>query len=386
MAILKSLDSNEIIIKKFLYIDSIRGLAILGVIIFHVSIRIPNLNPFLHDIFNSGNYGVQLFFVASALTLFMSCHSRFPQERNPILSFSIRRIFRIAPLFWLAIIFYQFFHAAPGRIFLAENAKLWHVILTAFFIHGWHPASVNNIVPGGWSIAVEMTFYLLVPTFYKYIRNIKRSLIFAIITGLISILSGILLDKYFTQILLSMNYNSLQIHSFFYYLFPRQLPVFIFGFIAYYLINMNYQLMPSLKHSITFGKFILIIGLSISFIVVFFQKVIVLDFLIISFAFIFIIWGLSLYPFPLICNRYISYLGKISFSAYLSHFFVISLIVNNKLWETYITPHNSYISFLITLILVLMFTVIISSITYNLIEEQGQRLGKKIINSINNLK
>ncbi|UFW43506.1 hypothetical protein BcanWSM471_10700 [Bradyrhizobium sp. WSM471] len=37
------------------------------------------------------------------------------------------------------------------------------MILTATFLHGFWPDSVNSVVPGDWSIAAEMTFYLVFP-------------------------------------------------------------------------------------------------------------------------------------------------------------------------------------------------------------------------------
>jgi len=203
--------NQQVDVTRFQYIDSIRGLAILGVMLFHVSINVKGLNPVFSEALNSGNYGVQLFFIASALTLFMSCYSRFPKEGQPVLFYGIRRFFRIAPLFWIAIVFYQFFYSAPGRIFLAEDAKPWHVFVTAFFIHGWHPDSVNNIVPGGWSIAVEMTFYLFVPFFYKYLRKLKYSIFVAVAACLFSILFGKIMDIYLSPVLISMNYNTSQI-------------------------------------------------------------------------------------------------------------------------------------------------------------------------------
>ncbi|MFY0030172.1 hypothetical protein ABTP79_18860, partial [Acinetobacter baumannii] len=40
---------------------------------------------------------------------------------------------------------------------------LHQVLLTATFLHGFWPDSVNSVVPGDWSIAAEMTFYLVFP-------------------------------------------------------------------------------------------------------------------------------------------------------------------------------------------------------------------------------
>ncbi len=40
--------------------------------------------------------------------------------------------------------------------------------LTALLQHGWRPALINSLVPGGWSIAAEGTFYLLAPFCFRF--------------------------------------------------------------------------------------------------------------------------------------------------------------------------------------------------------------------------
>jgi len=52
---------------------------------------------------DQGARGVQLFFVVSALTLSMSWYDR----HDGVAAFFIRRLFRIAPMFWLAVIFFR---------------------------------------------------------------------------------------------------------------------------------------------------------------------------------------------------------------------------------------------------------------------------------------
>ena len=64
---------------------------------------------------------------------------------NP--KFLIRRLFRIAPLFWFGIILYCF-------VPLREDARrefevgIWHYLATALFVHGWNVETMNSIVPG----------------------------------------------------------------------------------------------------------------------------------------------------------------------------------------------------------------------------------------------
>src|SRR5215468_288588 len=92
------------------YIDGMRGYAILMVIAVHASLRVPRLEWPLADVMAQGARGVQLFFTVSALTLMMSWHRR----QDGSAPFYLRRLFRIAPMFWLAIVvFIVLFGTAP---------------------------------------------------------------------------------------------------------------------------------------------------------------------------------------------------------------------------------------------------------------------------------
>lgn len=93
-------------IKKFEYIDSLRGIATLGVIAVHASQQVLPKSHTIHWLMEMGASGVQLFYIASAITLCMSLEAGTQWETHPIRNFYIRRFFRIAPLFWLTVIFY----------------------------------------------------------------------------------------------------------------------------------------------------------------------------------------------------------------------------------------------------------------------------------------
>ena len=90
----------------FGFVDSLRGIALLGVLLVHTGQRVTGLPAFVDAATNFGSYGVHLFFVASAFTLFSSLKQRSPSERRPTLNYFLRRLFRIAPPFWLAVLFY----------------------------------------------------------------------------------------------------------------------------------------------------------------------------------------------------------------------------------------------------------------------------------------
>ena len=90
---------------KLKFIDSIRGVAILMVILVHTAQRISGLGVLASTITMYGQMGVQLFFIASAYTLCLSSQRR-ANETLPYIKFGIRRFFRIAPAYYSGILTY----------------------------------------------------------------------------------------------------------------------------------------------------------------------------------------------------------------------------------------------------------------------------------------
>ena len=90
------------------YIDALRGLAIIGVVISHCSLYGSNIlyPSFFSSILANGARGVQLFYIASAFTLFLSLHNRYNKEEKAFKNFFIRRFFRIAPLYYIGVCYY----------------------------------------------------------------------------------------------------------------------------------------------------------------------------------------------------------------------------------------------------------------------------------------
>src|SRR5947199_8521127 len=85
--------------------DALRGYAILAVLVVHTRIALRQAIPAkLSMVLGFGEHGVQLFYLVSACTLFWSLANRTSADRAPIRAFFTRRLFRIAPMFYLAII------------------------------------------------------------------------------------------------------------------------------------------------------------------------------------------------------------------------------------------------------------------------------------------
>lgn len=69
-------------INQYDFIDALRGIAILLVIATHIAPIAPPSGDILRRIAQSGAYGVQLFYIVSALTLFLSTNQRSHTEKN----------------------------------------------------------------------------------------------------------------------------------------------------------------------------------------------------------------------------------------------------------------------------------------------------------------
>ena len=172
-------------LRHFAYIDAVRGYAFLAVLAVHTSLCVGDF-PGHWIAEGGGGYGVQLFFLASAVTLCYSMTSRSTVDRFPLTSFYLRRVFRIAPLFWAAMIFYRAFPHVMPSFWLGQwsphGVQTSYVVVTALFLHGWDPATFNCVVPGGWSIAVEMSFYLVFPLLFSVFRSAKRAFAGVLVT------------------------------------------------------------------------------------------------------------------------------------------------------------------------------------------------------------
>jgi peptidoglycan/LPS O-acetylase OafA/YrhL len=96
-------------IKKLDYIDAVRGVAVLLVILVHTLTFLDRggLNSIFRIGVEQGRMGVQLFYMASAFTLFYSLAYRSKEESFSSVKFFIRRFFRIAPMFLLYFTHYQ---------------------------------------------------------------------------------------------------------------------------------------------------------------------------------------------------------------------------------------------------------------------------------------
>lgn len=209
------------------FVDCVRGYAVLLVVASHVVYAYPELPSPVHRLATMGWHGVQLFFLASAMTLLMSWR-RDVEGRN-VPAFFLRRLFRIAPAYYAAAGLYALLWP-PG-----ERFDWVELLANLGFLNGWSPRMMTSlsdgwhVVPGGWSIAVEWTFYLLFPLFATWVTSLRRALALVVAC----LLAGPALNR-LAEPLLAAGYPPTAVENFLYFWFPNQMVVFALGAALYF--------------------------------------------------------------------------------------------------------------------------------------------------------
>jgi peptidoglycan/LPS O-acetylase OafA/YrhL len=357
----------EVKIKKLDYVDALRGLAIIGVLLTHITGKEFLPQPLLF-LANQSSMGVQLFFFVSAFTLFSSLSFRRGSEKKPWLGFFVRRFFRIAPLYYLAIIYY-FWQVSPEQTrWLGNTAGVTVAGVAAnfLFLHGLYPYWLNTVVPGGWSVAAETFFYLLLPALFLKIKNGNQALNFFTFSLLLRMISVLVLSP------LNPIADWRLWDSYLFFFFPNQLPIFALGIIMFFILQDGYRpKFTMISFWLAAASFSLNLGISVGFLSYH-----------LLYALLFLALGLILskWSCQIIVNPILCYIGKISFSMYLVHFTVIDWLRKLGFFDqTFMTGNLKYV---LSLFAVFTLTIIISSFSYRFVELTMINFGKKIVKKI----
>jgi peptidoglycan/LPS O-acetylase OafA/YrhL len=367
------------------FIDALRGVAIIAVLVSHAQRNVEiyqamghqaSMSPWLSRYADQGARGVQLFFVISALTLFLSAGKR-GGESHEWLNFYIRRVFRIAPMFYIAFAVYCL---APVLMKGQALPSLGTLLSTLSFTNGWNPAwllGANDVVPGGWSIGVEMSFYIVFPLVFLGLRSFPRAATALLVVLTVDVLAWPLL-------LAHPPIDDADLWARFAFVWlPNQLPIFLFGICAYYVLFGRVGRLTAFFHA---GDRRVIAGLfalaGITLLVV--PQVTDDPRSVFLYGGAFALIALCLYrsPYRWLVNLPLRHIGKISFSGYLTHFFMLQ-VARKLLAKLHAGDHlGPDLYFAATVVIALAGTVILSTITYHLVEVPGQALGKRLIQTL----
>lgn len=350
---------------KFPSVDFFRGLAVLMVLFVH-SNNYFDLSGFASGYLQFaelGQYGVQLFFVLSAFTLCNSFQAALDKaDPFPVRNFYIRRFFRIYPLYFLV------FWAA---YFLSDlNYSSLFAFLNLVFLNNYYPPLGNSgIVRFSWTLNVEMSFYLIFPFLFVWLRNQKWIWILPV---LVDFLAGWGLrlarsEPEWVRSVLHLRPEDLDPFS--YKHLWMQLSVFFLGFVFYHAVSQrdkNSRMgVLALAFAALAGHF-LFGWLSFHFAFSAFMM-----------AIVYLGFGFSFSGIP---GKWIRRIGVCSYSIYLLHYGVIWTLRYFLPGPLTGMPVADHLLRFLAVVLVVWF---LAEVTLRTIENPGIELGRKWIRRLN---
>ncbi|WP_454650382.1 acyltransferase family protein [Bradyrhizobium liaoningense] len=145
--------------KRLAFIDTLRGIAVLSVLVQHVFEVIVEKHPTgayywpIHDVFgyymNFGRFGVVLFFFVSGFVIPFS----FPDSATPVRDFAISRFFRLYPAYWTSLLV----GLVTMQALQSQTYPLGQVAANVTMLQTF--VNVPNLWVFYWTLAIELLFY-----------------------------------------------------------------------------------------------------------------------------------------------------------------------------------------------------------------------------------
>lgn len=315
-------EKNGISRNRVSWIDSLKGIALLGVIMIHSGgAELPSV---LGKVGKIGNSGVQMFFIISAYLSFVS-YSRYIQHEDSNiksnLCWSLKKHIRIIPLYYLALVIYTLKGGAAYWYGSIGHITMWNVLSHIFFVNGFIPHHTNSILGVEWYLGVLVLFYYITPLLYKMINSLEKAVYWfmssSVLCFVISKLCILLLQPEIDEYIYS-NYFSV-------FWLPAQFPVLMLGILLYYILRSN--VLEKIRYPREFSYVLLFIsGFMIAGMIFEYNQILgIAKSTLYGIIFICIIFSQHLNSCRLIDNSIFRFLGKNSYPIYLFHFVVIDI-------------------------------------------------------------
>jgi peptidoglycan/LPS O-acetylase OafA/YrhL len=327
-------------------IQTLRAFSILAVVFYHAEFKI----------FQGGFFGVDIFFVISGYLITNICFSTLFQNsnlKNNLFIFYLKRAKRILPILFFIILVIYFL---SYYIFLPEDFKETALqgFFSILFLSNYYfyltqfsyqegIGSFYNILLHTWSLSLEAQFYLVYPIILIIVLKYFRKYLFLIL--LFSILSSLFLAQYS-----SLNYKIFSFYSFF-----TRFWEFLLGCVI---------ALPEIKKKFNKKYNFRIIGLLLIFFsFIYFDNKVLHPSLftlipILGTLIILLPCNSSSLINKLFVNKYLVFIGFISYSLYLWHFPVFA----------YFSITTNFLSSISYKILAIAISFALSIITFYLIE------------------
>lgn len=186
---------------RLTWLDPIKGMAILGIVLYHMVIALFGIPPFDHpkddwlplldrltqlqpwpndkiipflvlnffrDMGWLGYQGVHLFLVLSGFGLTWSIARQSPASDVNIKQFFQRRLWRIFPLFWMGHIFFLLFHVFTGQPDISINDPRFYLSLIGF---RFFPETFYYVASAWWYVGLILQLYLVFPLLWAWLHR-----------------------------------------------------------------------------------------------------------------------------------------------------------------------------------------------------------------------
>lgn len=154
---------------RFALFDSLRGIAAVAILLFHVCALTAALDrPVIGDaVAVLGPRSLVLFFVISGFLLYRPfvAARALGRPRPSVLRYGRRRVLRIVPAYWVALTVLAIFPGIAG-VFTGDWWRYY------FFLQLYSEETVGKGIPVAWSLCVEVTFYALLPVWAHAVRRL----------------------------------------------------------------------------------------------------------------------------------------------------------------------------------------------------------------------
>jgi peptidoglycan/LPS O-acetylase OafA/YrhL len=168
--------SNYILIKdRFLYLDALRGIAAMAVLLYHYFDGYSNEFGRSFDypsIFDQGYFGVELFFLISGFVIFYTI-----SKTKIVKEFLIKRAIRLYPTYWICLLItfclIKIYPLSPSR-----DTSLKEAIFSLTMFNGL--LKIKSVDPSYWTLLVEWFFYLLLATLILVFKLKKNTFYFSL--------------------------------------------------------------------------------------------------------------------------------------------------------------------------------------------------------------
>lgn len=334
-----------------------RFIAAVSIVIYHFGNRVfPFKIKGISFLFEQANIGVSYFFILSG---FVMCFAYGKKNKIEFLDFLKRRFARIYPVYFLAIFLLLI-------IFIINNTKIEtdSLFYNILMIQAWIPGKALSFNYPGWSLSVELFFYATFPFLSNFFYKKFSLLQITVAVFIFFIISQLTFHfAYYSTFYEGFRTKS---HDLLFYFPILHLNEFLLGNIAgIFFIQKakfkNYDL------SILLLVTMLFLTLKYSTGIIFHNGMLAILFI----PLIFLIAANTGIITKFFNNKYLVFLGEISFGIYILQFPVyegVTMILN------YFQIEGMYILFYIYLIIL----IIVSAVSYQFIESPI----RKKINSI----